>query len=386
MWTGLVRAWFVGRGRPWMWRSVHAISYLMWPIALVHGLSAGRPAATWVIVSYVLCVLAVLIGLAVRLSVSLNRRKDFSSSATGSVKPAGSLVPTTTPPARRPVRRAEADDTGVRMLAGRGATAVLEPWDSDAPVSPAVSARPVPMGPPPISSPPYETYEQRYDERPRRQSGDRPYEKPYDEELYRRGARSRRSEEEAPTPRPRRREEPRYDESRYDEPLARARASRTPACPRNRPPPRRVRAGAGSGAAPTAVRRGRAARGTPPRRRAATRTALRGRVRVRAGAAGPRRRPDEGQRYDDVPRRRSQDRRYDDVPRRRGTGEVRADTGRHSRTEFVDLSDPNDPNYLPPDETPTLVDIAARRARKGGGAARRRPGRRAERRRGRNRR
>src|SRR5919112_123239 len=121
MWTGMVRAWFVGRGRPWMWRSVHAISYLMWPVALVHGLSAGRPAATWVIVSYVLCVLAVLIGLAVRLSVSLSRRKDFSSSATGSIKPVGSLVPTTTPPARRPVRRADAEDTGVRMVAGRGA-------------------------------------------------------------------------------------------------------------------------------------------------------------------------------------------------------------------------------------------------------------------------
>ena len=42
MWTGIVRARFVGRGKPWMWRSIHAISYLMWPIALVHGLSAGR--------------------------------------------------------------------------------------------------------------------------------------------------------------------------------------------------------------------------------------------------------------------------------------------------------------------------------------------------------
>jgi len=44
MWTGIVRARFVGRGKPWMWRSIHAISYLMWPIALMHGLSAGRAA------------------------------------------------------------------------------------------------------------------------------------------------------------------------------------------------------------------------------------------------------------------------------------------------------------------------------------------------------
>jgi len=44
MWTGIARSRFIGRGKPWMWRSIHAISYLMWPIALVHGLSAGRAA------------------------------------------------------------------------------------------------------------------------------------------------------------------------------------------------------------------------------------------------------------------------------------------------------------------------------------------------------
>jgi hypothetical protein len=354
MWTGIIRAWFVGRGRPWMWRSVHAISYLMWPIALVHGLSAGRPAATWVTVSYVLCVLAVLIGLAVRLSVSLNRRKDFASSATGSLKPVGSLVPTTTPPARRPERRADAEETGARMLSGRGApAAVLEQWVSDAPVSPAVTARPAPMGPPPISSPPYEkpyeTYEKRYDERP------------YDEELYRRGARSRRrAEDETPAPRPRRREEPRYD-SRYDEPRYERRAVETG----------RRRADYEPEQVPAARPRryadepgGRRYADTPPRGRHAEEEsgyeqAPPPRQRRRPDDDVPRRRPD-----DDVPRRRPEERRYDDVPRRHGTGAVRADTGRHSRTEFVDLSDPNDPNYLPPDETPTLVDIAARRARK----------------------
>src|SRR4051794_1936375 len=61
MWTGLARARFVGRGQPWMWRSIHAVSYLMWPIALVHGLSAGRAAKPWVIVSYVICIVLVLV-------------------------------------------------------------------------------------------------------------------------------------------------------------------------------------------------------------------------------------------------------------------------------------------------------------------------------------
>ena len=43
MWTGIARARFIGQDRPWLWRSIHSISYLMWPIALVHGLAAGRP-------------------------------------------------------------------------------------------------------------------------------------------------------------------------------------------------------------------------------------------------------------------------------------------------------------------------------------------------------
>jgi hypothetical protein len=30
----------------------------------------------------------------------------------------------------------------------------------------------------------------------------------------------------------------------------------------------------------------------------------------------------------------------------------------------VDLADDEDPNYLPPDETPTLIDMATRRARR----------------------
>jgi hypothetical protein len=380
MWTGLARAWFVGRGRPWMWRSVHAISYLMWPVALMHGLSAGRPAATWVIVSYVLCVLAVLIGLAVRLSVSLNRRKDFSSSATGSIKPVGSLVPTTTPPARRPARRADAEDTGARMLSGRGAPAdVLEQWVSDAPVSPAVSARPV--GPPPISSPPYERpYEKPY-ERPSEKSYATPYERtrqrpgrttederPYDEEPYRRGARSRRRADQSRYDEPRyaatRYDEPRYDVPRYhgpriDEPerpeprraleTGRRRAEYEPeqvSVPR----PRRY--------AEDEPPRGRRHADEPPRGRHAEERHAQDEPRYEP-APRPRRRPDDEPRYEPAPppRRRSADRGYDDAPRR-------AASGRHSRSEFVDLSDPDDPNYVPPDETPTLVDIAARRARR----------------------
>ncbi|RSM48367.1 translation initiation factor III, partial [Actinoplanes sp. ATCC 53533] len=117
MWTGIARSRFIGKGKPWMWRGIHAVSYLMWPIALLHGLGAGRQASSWVIVSYVVCILAVLVGLAVRLSVRLNRRKDFASQAgtgTGKIQPVGKLVPTAAaspkgpgqePPRRRGRRR-----------------------------------------------------------------------------------------------------------------------------------------------------------------------------------------------------------------------------------------------------------------------------------------
>ena len=141
MWTGLARARFVGKGKPWMWRSVHAISYLMWPIALVHGLAAGRAAATWVIVSYVICVLFVLVGLAVRLSVSLNRRKDFASTSTGSMKPVGSLVPTQSPAVKKRAPRRR-DPEPERAPVG------AQTWVPATPVSPAVPPmRPMPRCP-----------------------------------------------------------------------------------------------------------------------------------------------------------------------------------------------------------------------------------------------
>jgi hypothetical protein len=91
--------------------------------------------------------------------------------------------------------------------------------------------------------------------------------------------------------------------------------------------------------------------------------------------------PVRGRGYDEDPPapRPTRSSRYADdegtgaVPRSRGdrTGNVdRADSGRHSRSEFVDLSAPprgdtwRDSAYLEPDETPTLVDMASRRARR----------------------
>ncbi|MCW6009278.1 hypothetical protein K1W54_32765 [Micromonospora sp. CPCC 205371] len=73
-WTGIIRARFAGSGRPWMWRALHSGAYLAWPIALGHGLNAGRPAATWVVLSYGACVVGVAIALLGRLYVMLGPR------------------------------------------------------------------------------------------------------------------------------------------------------------------------------------------------------------------------------------------------------------------------------------------------------------------------
>ncbi|MEV4756412.1 hypothetical protein AB0J86_15035 [Micromonospora sp. NPDC049559] len=90
LWTGLVRARFIGVGRPWMWRALHSTAYVSWPFALVHGLNAGRPAATWVTLSYLGCAFLVLVALLVRLTVSLGRKRR-EAQTTGTIKPVGKV-------------------------------------------------------------------------------------------------------------------------------------------------------------------------------------------------------------------------------------------------------------------------------------------------------
>ncbi|MFD4529288.1 cytochrome b/b6 domain-containing protein [Streptomyces sp. NPDC058470] len=50
------------------WRAVHMLAYPAWCSALVHGLYAGRPAATYVTVMYSLCLIFVAVALALRSS------------------------------------------------------------------------------------------------------------------------------------------------------------------------------------------------------------------------------------------------------------------------------------------------------------------------------
>jgi hypothetical protein len=84
--TGLVRARFATWGEPWMWRVAHSMAYLCWPIAIVHGLTAGRPAALWVILSYSACLVLVGIGLVIRLLATFRTGRALDG-RTGPVPP-----------------------------------------------------------------------------------------------------------------------------------------------------------------------------------------------------------------------------------------------------------------------------------------------------------
>jgi hypothetical protein len=439
LWTGIVRARFAGRGKPWMWRSLHSVAYLAWPIALTHGLSAGRAAAGWVIASYIVCVLFVLVALAVRLSVNLGRRKNFSSSSTGSIKPVGKLVATSSPGAKgRPKRRTErkveveVEPISTHVVADRSnaPAAVVESWApalGAGPVAPVsarpVSARPVSGGPAagpsaPVSARPVSaradadddyrparSARRDYDDEPRRRYAE-PEERYADDEPVE--PRRRYAEQDEPVaPRGRRYVEPeaRYDEvpaqrsrRRYaedDEPVT-ARSRRYADDPdgydeiprRRRPADREPR----HDEVPRPRSRGHAdedervtarSRSTELERYEDVPRSRSPRYAEQEEVVTPRgrRRADPEPRYDEAPAPRTQ--RYvddaDDVPRSWGTRSTRSqytgyadrgDSGRHSRAGLTEPADPwgaetgMDSNYLPPDDTPTLVDMASRRARR----------------------
>ncbi|GGM49250.1 hypothetical protein GCM10011608_37760 [Micromonospora sonchi] len=74
LWTGIIRARFADIGPKWVWRALHSMAYVSWPFAIFHGLLAGRAPAGWVTLSYFLCVVLVVVAMLVRLSVTLQRR------------------------------------------------------------------------------------------------------------------------------------------------------------------------------------------------------------------------------------------------------------------------------------------------------------------------
>jgi hypothetical protein len=76
--TGAARGRFAGCRRPWLWRVLHTSAYACWPAALVHGLTAGRPAHAWVLWGYGLCAAGLALALLVRGLGFLGRRGSLA--------------------------------------------------------------------------------------------------------------------------------------------------------------------------------------------------------------------------------------------------------------------------------------------------------------------
>ncbi len=98
--SGALRHRFISRTKPWVWRGIHALSYVSWPIAIMHGLTAGRPAKAWVTASYVVCLLLVTGALFLRLAVGNPRAKlggTMGGTMTGTGTGTGSFKPIRVP-------------------------------------------------------------------------------------------------------------------------------------------------------------------------------------------------------------------------------------------------------------------------------------------------
>ncbi|MEU1749706.1 hypothetical protein [Micromonospora arida] len=350
IWTGIIRARFAGVGPKWVWRAMHSVAYLAWPFAVLHGLNAGRAAAPWVAFSYLGCILLVVLALLVRFSVSIGRRSREQHQA--AVRNAVM------------VGRAEEAKTARSLLAGLGRrpkAADKRPAWADTTTAtwaaPAARRDPerftVPVVPEPGSL-----------VEPARPSRRRREEEPAARRDTERSSRGRRAEEESTTRRSARRSVEETDIRRRDEeeaePATRRRTSRTR-----------------DEAVPTG------------RRRADEQTAERSRRRSRSEddgsrySAPPRSTRDEAEEPWDSPRRWQADEPISVEPISAGpvsgspiSSAPRSGSGRHSVEDDL----PEEPDYWRPparyvpdevappvDDTPTLVDLASRRAKRAAG-------------------
>lgn len=357
IWTGIIRARFAGVGPKWLWRTLHSTAYLAWPFAVLHGLNAGRAAAPWVVFSYLGCILLVVLALLVRLSVTIGRRsREQHQAAVRNAVLAG---------------RANETNTGRSLLAGltrrKNADADTRPGWADTTTAtwaaPAARRDPdrftVPVVPEPGSL-----------VEPTRPSRRRRVEEPAAGRDTERPSRGRRDELEPTTRRSRRSVEETVTRGRDDEeaePVTRRRGSRTR-----------------DEAVPTGRRR--------VEEPAAERSSRRSRDE------------DDGTRYSAPPRPTVEPEEPWDSPRRWQAAEPisagpvsvepisagpisaspisatpRSGSGRHSVEDDV----PEEPDYWRPparyvpdevappvDDTPTLVDLASRRARRAAGEGR----------------
>ena len=108
--TGIARGRFANRW-PWTWRAIHLTAYLCWPLAIVHGLLAGRTPKPYVDWSYGACLALVGLALIIRLVATLRSRNETAphplpDRASAPPPPGMNWMPA--PPAIAPDRRYDA--------------------------------------------------------------------------------------------------------------------------------------------------------------------------------------------------------------------------------------------------------------------------------------
>ncbi|GAA2412606.1 hypothetical protein GCM10010191_22660 [Actinomadura vinacea] len=64
--SGIARGRFAASSRPGTWRALHLTAYAAWPLAIGHGLTAGRAPAPWVTGAYLCCLGGVAAALVAR--------------------------------------------------------------------------------------------------------------------------------------------------------------------------------------------------------------------------------------------------------------------------------------------------------------------------------
>jgi hypothetical protein len=80
--TGILRRRFARGARRRVWRALHATAYAAWPLAVLHGLLAGRPARPYVDWSYGGCLAAVALALTIR-CVAIMRGRNAPTGTPG---------------------------------------------------------------------------------------------------------------------------------------------------------------------------------------------------------------------------------------------------------------------------------------------------------------
>ncbi|MFI7698069.1 hypothetical protein [Nonomuraea sp. NPDC049480] len=136
--TGILRGRFAARARPWIWRVLHSAAYVAWPVAILHGLTAGRPPAGWVAWSYVASMAAVGSALVVRVLASMRRPPVVTEQVAGPAVTAPVAVPV---PAERPQTVAAANRAAAAGAAAAAAAAAAQNAAQNAPVSLAEARR-----------------------------------------------------------------------------------------------------------------------------------------------------------------------------------------------------------------------------------------------------